>query len=104
MKKVVALLFHQCSSVSMTKEKTVMGASTVSRYHNPLTIAADSMKQAMQLRDGLRSFAAANHGQVEYDCHKMADRMDAIAKEIGIAALTLKAAGALAPARQQEVI
>jgi hypothetical protein len=58
-----------------------------------MTTAQHEMAIAMAARDLVRSLAARKSGY-EYELHKMADRLDAIAKEIGMTALTLVAAKA----------
>lgn len=48
-----------------------------------------NMKRAIDARDQVRNLAATN-STWESELHKMADRLDVIAKQIGLAALTLK--------------
>jgi hypothetical protein len=56
---------------------------------NNIEEAKQKMQELMAARDTVRDLAVKN-STYEYDLHKMADRLDAIAKQIGIAALTLK--------------
>jgi uncharacterized protein YidB (DUF937 family) len=51
-------------------------------------IEQNKMTQAIGIRDGLRDLAVM-HSVNEIELHKMADRIDQIAKQIGISALTL---------------
>jgi hypothetical protein len=55
--------------------------------------AADKMAIAIAARDLLRGLACRD-SSLEYEMHLMANRVDEIAKEIGMTALTLKAARA----------
>ena len=61
-------------------------------YSRTTTAAQRTLKHAMNVRDGLRDLAVMSSVN-EVELHRMADRVDAIAKQIGLAALTLKAAG-----------
>jgi hypothetical protein len=61
--------------------------------NNNTIAAADKMAIAIAARDLLRGLACRD-SLFEYEMHAMANRVDEIAKEIGMTALTLKAARA----------
>ena len=70
-----------------------------------LSDAQFQIKHAISVRDGLRDLAVMK-SCFEVELHRMADRVDAIAKQIGLQAITLKAAGiapAAAPAREADL-
>jgi hypothetical protein len=66
-----------------------------------MTNEQKTIQHAITVRDSLRDLAVMSSCN-ERELHRMADRVDVIAKEIGMTALTLKAAGANAPAFRRQ--
>ncbi len=54
------------------------------------TVEQRVLRHAINTRDAVRDLAVMK-STYEYELHKMADRLDIIAKQIGLEALTLKA-------------